>query len=437
MTGVMTEILFVAVLIIGNGALAMSELAIISARQVRLSQIAAKGNKGAEVALKLAAEPNQFLSAVQIGITLVGILAGAFGGATIAEQLGRRLEQIPVLAPYSEGIGVAVVVLGITYFSLVFGELVPKRLALNRAEQIASAVARPVRLLSVIASPAVRLLSFSTDAVLRVFGGKPSGEPPITEDEIRMLMRQGTAAGVFEAAEENLVRNVFRLVDKRVVGLMTPRHEIAWLDIDDPPEANQNKIARSPHSRFPVCEGSIDKVVGVVRAKDLLVQQSSGQAFNLQAVMRQPILVPESTRAVKVLEVFKQTGRHLAVVVDEHGGTEGLVTHHDMLQAIVGDIPLAGELAESPVVQREDGSWLIDGAILVDELRELLQLKELPWTETGKFQTLGGFMMTRLGRIPSVGEHFELNGVRFEVVDMDGRRVDKVLIAPRLKSSDG
>jgi putative hemolysin len=407
----MTEILFVALLILANGVLAMSELAIVSARRVRLSQIAAKGDKGAEVALQLAAEPNHFLSAVQIGITLVGILAGAFGGATIAEQLGRRLEQIAVLAPYSEGIGVVVVVLGITYFSLVFGELVPKRLALNRAEQIASAVARPVRLLSVIASPAVRLLSFSTDSVLRVLGGKPSGEPPVTEDEIRMLMRQGTAAGVFEEAEENLVRNVFRLVDKRVVGLMTPRHEITWLDIDEAPHVNQNKIAESPHSRFPVCEGSIDKVVGVVRAKELLAQQSSGQPLNLQAVMRQPILVPESTRAVKVLEVFKQTGRHLAVVVDEHGGTEGLVTHHDMLQAIVGDIPQAGEHVESPVVQREDGSWLIDGSILVDELTELLQLKQLSRTETGEFQTLGGFMMTRLGRIPPVGEHFELNGV--------------------------
>ena len=436
MTSVMTEILFVALLIIVNGVLAMSELALVSARRIRLSQIAEKGDKGAEVALQLAAEPNHFLSAVQIGITLVGILAGAFGGATIAEQLGGRLEQIPVLAPFSEAIGVAVVVLGITYFSLVFGELVPKRLALNRAEQIASLVSRPIRLLSVITFPAVRLLSFSTETVLSVFGQKPAGEPPVTEHEIRALMRHGTAAGVFEEVEENLVRNVFRLTDRRVVGLMTPRHETAWLDIDDAPQANQKKIAQSPHSRFPVCDGSIDKVLGVVRAKDLLVQQSSGQPFNLQAVMRQPILVPESARAVKVLEVFKQTGRHLAVVVDKHGGTEGIITHHDMLQAIVGGIPLAGERAESPVVQREDGSWLVDGSILVDELKELLQLKQVPWTETGKFQTLGGFMMTRLGRIPSVGEHFERNGVRFEVVDMDGRRVDRVLIAPLLKGSD-
>jgi putative hemolysin len=433
MTAITIEILFIILLIAGNGLLAMSEFAIASARKARLQNLAERGDARARVALELADEPNQFLSTVQIGITLVGILAGAFGGATLAEQLAGRLEVIEPLAPYSEAIAVAVVVLAITYLSLVFGELVPKRLALSNSERVASAVARPMRLLSVIAAPAVRLLSFSTDTVLRLLGVKPSGEPPVTEDEIKVLIRQGTVAGVFEEAEEDLVQNVFRLGDRRVRALMTPRHEIVCLDIDDPPELNQRRVAESAHSRFPVCQGSIDKLSGIVRAKDLLVQQMSGGPFDLRAIMRPPLFIPDSMRALTVLEEFKQTGRHLALVIDEHGGIEGLITHHDILSALVGNIPMVDELVELQIVQREDGSWLIDGALLIDELKDLYDLKRLPGEEEETFQTVGGFVMWYLGRVPSIGEHFEWNGLRFEVLDMDRRRIDKVLVTPLKK----
>jgi putative hemolysin len=430
MTAITIEILFIILLIAGNGLLAMSEFAIASVRKVRLQNLAERGDARARIALELANQPNQFLSTVQIGITLVGILAGAFGGATLAEQLATRLEAISPLAPYSDAIGVALVVLGITYLSLGFGELVPKRLALNNSERVASAVAKPMRLLSIVAAPAVRLLSFSTDTVLRLLGMKPSGEPPVTEDEIKVLIRQGTVAGVFEEAEEDLVENVFKLGDRRVSALMTPRHEIIWLYIDDPPELNLRRVAESTHSRFPVCQGSIDKLIGVVRAKDLLVQQMSGSPFDLRAVMRPPLGIPESMRSLKVLELFKETGRHLALIIDEHGGIEGLITHHDILAALVGYIPIVGEPAELQIVEREDGSWLIDGTLLIDELRDIFDIRKLPGQVEERFQTVGGFVMWYLGHIPSVGEHFEWNGLRFEVVDMDGRRIDKVLISP-------
>lgn len=430
MTALIIEIIFIILLIAGNGVLAMSELAIVSARKVRLQHLADRGDMRARAALQLANEPNEFLSTVQIGITLVGILAGTFGGATIAEQLADRLESFPPLADYSEAIAVAVVVLSITYFSLVFGELVPKRLALSNSERIASGLARPMRLLSIIAAPAVRLLTFSTDVVLRLAGIKPPRETPVTEDEIRMLIRQGTTAGVFDKAEEDLIKNVFRLGDRRVSALMTPRQDIVWLDANDPPKLNQRRVAESPHSRFPVCEGHLDKLVGVVRAKDLLTHQVNQQPFDLRLAMRQALVIPESMQALKALELFRQTGRHLAIIMDEHGGTEGLITHHDILASIVGDFPLIGEPPEHRVVRREDGSWLMDGALLIDEFREILQMRRLPGEESGAFQTLGGFIMSFLGRVPSVGEHFEWNGLRFEVVDMDGRRVDKVLVSP-------
>lgn len=426
---VVIEIIFIILLIIANGTLAMSEMAIVSARKARLQHLAEQGDARAQSALRLAGEPNQFLSTVQIGITLVGILAGAFGGATLAEQMAGRLDDIPLLAPYSEAIGVAVVVLIITYLSLIFGELVPKRLALSNPERIASAIAKPMRLVSAIASPAVRLLSLSTEGVLRLLGAKPSGEPPVTEEEIRLMIRQGALAGVFEQAESNLVENVFRLGDRRVSALMTPRHEILWLGLDDSPEVNQRKVTESAHSRFPVCKGTIDNLVGIVRAKDLLTQHLRGEPFNLQTVARQPLVMPEGMLALNALEMFKQTGRHLALVVDEHGGTEGLITHHDILAAIVGDIPIIGEPVEAQIVKRDDGSWLVDGSLLLDEFKERFRIRRLPGEEDGSFHTLAGFVMMSLGRIPVVGDHFESNGLRFEVVDMDGRRIDKILVS--------
>jgi putative hemolysin len=312
----------------------------------------------------------------------------------------------------------------------VIGELVPKRLALNDPERIAVAVAGLMRALSVLASPLVRLLSFSTDLILQLLGVRPSLEPPVTEEEIKVLLEQGTEAGVFEAAEQDLVESVFTLGDRRASALMTPRHEVAWLDVEDPPEVLEQKIVACPYSRFPVAQGSLDNVLGEVDAKDLLARSLAGEAFNLRALVRKPLYVPEIMPALKVLEVFKQSGTQMAMVLDEYGSIQGLVTLTDILEAIVGDIPSAEELAEPPVMQREDGSWLLDGMLPIDEFKELFQLGDLPGEEQGLYQTLAGFVMSQIGRIPAPADHFEWAGFRFEVMDMDGARVDKVLVVP-------
>ncbi|HWP41874.1 MAG TPA: hemolysin family protein, partial [Blastocatellia bacterium] len=347
------------------------------------------------------------------------------------------IDNIPALAAYSKAIGVGLVVLAITYLSLILGELVPKRLALSNSEKIASAMARPMRLLSVIASPAVRLLSFSTDAVLKVLGVKPSAEPPVTEEEIKILIRQGTEAGVFEEAEKDIVENVFRLGDQHVRSLMTPRTQINYFDVKDSPEEIQRKLAENSHSRFPVCDGNLDRVLGIVRAKDILAQLLGGNPVDLRAVLRQAVFAPESMRAMTALEYFKQSGVHLLLVIDEYGGTEGLITHHDVLEAIVGDIALTREPDEHQAVQREDGSWLLDGMTPLDEMKEILHIKKLPGEDWESYHTLAGFVLMKMGRIPKIGERFEWGGMRFEVMDLDGRRVDKVLVTPVGKAAPG
>jgi putative hemolysin len=435
MSAIVIESLLIILLVIINGVLAMSEMAVVSARKVRLQQRAEKGDAGARVALELANAPSRFLSTIQIGITLVGIFAGAFGGATIAAELDARLEQIPGLAPYSEAIALGAVVAAITYLSLIIGELVPKRLALNNPEGIAAKIARPMRQLSVIASPVVRLLGFSTESVLRLLGVRKNTEPPVTEEEIKLMIKQGAEAGVFDEAEQDMVTNVFRLGDRRTGALMTPRYEIVWIDIKDSPAEIERRFNEHRHSRFPVCDGSIDHVLGIVRAKDLLACCLAGKAIDLQAALRMPLFVPENMPALKALEMFKQTGTHLAIVLDEHGGMQGLVTHHDLMEAIVGDIPSAGLPTESPAVRREDGSWLLDGALPVDEFQQILGLKQMPDDEHGDYQTLAGFVLQQIGRIPVAGEQFEWRGLRFEVVDMDRRRIDKMLVQPAREGS--
>jgi len=430
MSPVFFQILFLLLLIVANGVFAMSEIAIVSARKVRLQQWANEGNARARAALELANAPNHLLSTVQVGITLVGIFAGAFGGATLAEPLAGLLRQVPFLAPYSQALSLGIVVLSITYLSLIVGELVPKRLALNSPERIAATVAAPMRALSAIAAPVVYLLSASTEAVLRMMGIKPSAEPQITEEEIKVLIEQGTEAGTFEVAEQDMVQRVFRLGDRRVNGLMTPRLEITWLDLEESPEENRHRMATSAHSRFPVCQGSLDNVVGIVQVKDLLARSLAGEPIELTASLQTPLFVPESMLALKVLELFKQSGTHTALVVDEYGVVQGLVTLNDILEAIVGDIPSIDDLAEPQVVQREDGSWLLDGMLPVEEFLQLFEIEELPEEESGNYQTLGGFMISHLERIPSPADYFEWHGLRFEVMDMDGNRVDKVLVMP-------
>lgn len=429
------EIIFILVLILANGLLAMAEIAFVSVRKARLQYRAEAGDRRAQEALELANNPSDLLSATQIGITLVGILAGALGGATIASQIAALLRNVEVLAPYSNALAIVLVVTVISYLSLILGELAPKRLGLNNAERVASMLARPMRLLTRLTSPVVRFLTFSTDVVLRLLGVQPSDEPPVTEDEIRVLLEQGTEAGVFEEAEQDMVEGVFRLGNRRVGLLMTPRREIAWLDLEDPPEETQRKIIQSVHSRLPVGEGSLDQVVGIVQAKVLLVRILSGEPLDLGAALEPAQFVPESMPALRVLELFRESGVHIALVVDEFGGIQGLVTIYDILEAIVGDIPDVGQVEEPEVVQREDGSWLMDGGLPIDEFKEIFDLSALPEEDRGYYQTLGGFIMTHLGRVPSTSDHFEWAGLRFEVVDMDGFRIDKVMILPERREN--
>ncbi|MGH8000180.1 MAG: hemolysin family protein, partial [Brasilonema sp.] len=403
----------------------------VSSRKVRLQQLANQGDPKARAALKLAEAPNQFLSTVQVGITLIGILTGAFGGATIAEKLAPYLKLVPFLASYSEVIAVVIVVLIITYLSLIIGELVPKRLALNNPERIATAVAIPMRALSALASPAVYLLSASTDLVLRILGIGPSTEPQVTEEEIKILIEQGTEEGTFEEAEQDMVARVFRFGDRPVNSFMTPRPDIVWLDLEDSTEENRRKVIDGGYSRYPVSQGGLDNVLGIIPVTDLLARSFCGEKLDLTVGLRQPVYVPESTRGLKVLELFKQTVTHMALVVDEYGVIQGLVTLNDVMIEIVGDVPSVDGQEDPQIVQREDGSWLLDGMLSIDEFFELFDVEELSHENRRSYQTLGGFVMSHLGRIPSAADHFEWQDMRLEVMDMDGNRVDKVLVMPK------
>lgn len=422
------EVLIILVLLIANGVFAMSEIAIVSARKGRLQQLAEEGSASAQTALGLATNPNEFLSTVQIGITLIGILAGAFGGATLAEGIAAGLATIPALVPYSEAIGVGVVVVVITYLSLIIGELVPKRVALNNPERIAASVAGPMKALSRVASPLVRLLSASTDVVIRLFGIKLSDEPPITEEEVKVLIEQGTQVGVFEPVEQDMIEGVLRLGGRGVGAVMTSRTQLVWIDIEDPAEEIFRKVVGSHHSRFPVARENLDNVLGIIHAKDLLAQHWQGQPLDLKPLLREPLFVPESMPALRLLELFKKNGTHVAMVLDEYGGVQGMVTHNDILEDIAGYVNAPDAPAEPQAAQREDGSWLVDGLMHIDRLKEIFDLDELPREELSGYQTVGGFMVDQIGSIPGAGQSFEWSGLRFEVVDMDAHRVDKVLV---------
>jgi putative hemolysin len=424
------DLLIILLLIIVNGALAMSEIAVVSARKARLQQSAEAGDTRARAALELAKHPTRFLATVQIGITLVGVLAGAFGGASVAARLTPWIGRVPLLAPHSEAISLGLVVVVITYLSLVIGELAPKQLALYAPERVAAFSAQPMRWLSNLASPLVRLLSVSTELVLRIAGARPTTEPPVTPEEIGVLMAQGAQAGVFEKTEERIVKRLFRLGDRVARTLMTPRPEIVCLDLDDPLEENLSKLTAGVYTRFPVVRGSLDNVLGIVQAKDLLRPCLQECPLDLTAYLHPPLFVSETLSAFKLLEMFRETRVHTALVVDEYGSVQGLVTLNDVLEGIVGDMPAFDEPAEAEITRREDGSWLLDGMLDSERAREHLKLGALPGAERGAFHTLGGFIMMQLGRVPVAGDYFEWSGWRFEVVDMDDRRIDKVLAAP-------
>jgi putative hemolysin len=430
MDSLSTQIFIIAALIIANGLFAMAEIAIVSARKARLQQRAEEGDEGARIALELANSPSRFLPTIQIGITLIGIFAGAFGGATIADKLAPELNRISWIAPHGGAVSLFIVVLAITFLSLIIGELVPKQIALQHAERISTAFAPAIRSLAWVASPLVHLLSLSTHLVLRLFGIKPSAETSVTEEEIKLMIEQGTQEGVFEPTEQEMVERVFRLGDRTVNALMTPRPDVIWLDLNDPPEEIQSKITSNSHTHYPVAEDQIDTIIGMVNSKDLLSQNLSCRPIDLRSVLQPALFIPESMSALDLLERFKKKRTHVALVIDEHGGFQGLITTSDVLEAIVGDIPTPGESEEADVIHREDGSWLVDGKVLADELKELLQKDELPFEDENLYQTLGGLVMAFLDRIPRSGNHFDWDGYRFEVVDMDGHRVDKVLIKP-------
>lgn len=431
MSSVAREIITVLLLIVANGVFAMSEMAIVSSRKLRLQELAEDGDPRAQVALDLANAPNRFLSTVQVGITLIGILAGAFGGATIAGTLATVLAQVPQLAQYSQAIALGIVVLCITYLSLIIGELVPKRLALNNPEKIATTMARPMRRLSAIAYPLVHLLSLSTEGVLKLLGVNTSDELAYySEEEIKAMVRQGAEAGMFEAAEQDMVERVFHLGDQHAGALMTPRPELVWLNVNDTDEINRRKMIDTTHSRYPVCQDSLDEVLGVVHVTDLLSRSLEGAPFNLAENLRQPLFIPENTSALKVLELFKQSSTHIAMVVDEYGVIQGVVTLNDVMEVVIGDVPFADTPQESPAIQREDGSWLFDGMLSIDRFIDTFELDEIPPSERGNYQTLGGFVIHQLGRIPRSSDHFMWHGFRFEIVDMDGNRVDKIWVIP-------
>ena len=416
------EILVIAILILVNGILAMSEAALVASRKARLQNRINEGDKASLVALKLIERPNVFLSTIQIGITLIGVLAGALGGATLAETLAVSLAKIPVVSEYSESLALGIVVVVITILSLWLGELVPKRLGLHSPEQIARVVAGPMLLISRIFSPFISLMSWATDLVIRLIGVEPSLEPPITEEELQVLIDQGTQAGVFEESEQDMVEGIFSLGDSRVYSLMTPRTELVWLDVTDSVEEIRQKIAECPYSRFPVREDSLETILGIVKSRDLLVDSLSGKEIDLRALLKPAYFIPETMFASHALELFKEKNTELLLVVDEFGGLQGLLTINDVLEEIVG----AMEFEEPQATQRQDGSWLLDGMLEVDEFKELFDFNSLPHED--EYETLSGFVMASLGRMPQAADQFEWSGYRFEVMDMDGRRVDKVQV---------
>jgi putative hemolysin len=421
------ELLLVSVLIVLNGVFVMSEMAIVSARKVRLQQLANNGDRRADVALDLAMSPDRFLPTVQVGITLMAILSGARGESAISRLLAPQLEQwLP--RQYSEPIAATLAIAAITYLTIVIAELVPKQIALNSPEKIASFVARPIDLLARLSTPLIFMLSRSTNFVVKLFGIRRTERPEVTEEEIKVMIEQGTETGMFEESEQDMVEGVLSLGDLKIGALMTPRPDITWIDINDRVGITRQKIIDSDYSRLPVCEGELDRVLGVVHVADLLSQTLKGEEINLTASLSQPLFIPESTRGLKVLEQFKKFGTHIAMVVDEYGVIQGLVTMHDLFEEIFGDITDFNEEPEEPqIIQREDGSWLLDGMLSIEELLEQFDIPESA-IDRGNYHTLGGFAIMQLGKIPISGEYFEWRKLRFEIIDMDGKRVDKILV---------
>ncbi|MCE5284598.1 MAG: hemolysin family protein [Pelosinus sp.] len=420
------EIAIIFILIIANGIFAMTEIAIVSSRKARLEKRAAEGSAGAKAALELASDPTQLLSTVQVGISVIGVVTGAYGGATIAQALAVYFQPLPLIGGYANALSMVMVIAAITYLSLIIGELVPKRIALNNPEAMAIAIAIPMQIFARIFSPLVKLLSFSTEFSLKAIGIKEPADPGVTEEEIKIMIAEGTAIGTFEETEKDIVDRVFHLGDMRVSSLMTPRTQIDWLDLEESDEHNWTVITESHHSKLPVASGSLDDIAGVIYTRDILAVRHSS-ALPIEQNIQEPLFVPRNLRAFKLLEQFQKTGMYIAFIIDEFGGMVGLVTIHDILEELVGELPQE-EDSNPSIVKRDDTSWLMDGLLPIDEFKELFDFKEMPGEDNEHYQTLGGFITSYLGNMPKTGETFEWADFKFEIVDMDRMRIDKVLV---------
>jgi putative hemolysin len=424
------DIALLLFLILLNGVLAMSEIAVVSSRKSRLQRLADDGSPGAASALLLSNEPSVFLSTVQVGITTVGILSGAIGEAALADPLTTWLASFTPFEPYARGTAMTLVVVALTYFSVVVGELVPKRLGLLAPETIASLIAPPMNVLARVARPLVWLLSSSSSLLLRIMGARPREEPPVTNDEINVLMGQGAEAGVFHESEQALVSNVLRLDEQRIAAIMTHRKDIYLLDLDEPEAEIRSRLSDSPFTRVVVCRSGVEHIVGVLRTADLLKAALAGEPLAVEAFLRPPLYVPEGVTTTHLLESFRKARQQCALIVDEYGELQGLVTLTDVLTSIVGELPSSDIAEEQDVVVRSDGSLLIDGSVTIERVKQVLKCEDhLPGEEENAFNTLGGFVMYVLGRIPVVTDCFEVAGYRYEVMDMDKNRVDKMLLS--------
>ncbi len=422
------DFVFLMLLLVANGFLSMAEMAIVSSRRPRLQTLADDGKPGAARALALAEDPGDFLSTVQIGITAIGIFTGAFGGATFSQPVADLIARVPALAPYAQPLAVFLVVLVTTYLSLIVAELTPKRIALNNPEQLASFVAGPMTMLARLAHPLVVLLNRSSEWLARALGVRPSSAPAVTDEEVRIMLQQGAQTGIFEPIEEEIVTQVFRLSDRRASAIMTPRTDIDWIEVGQSEAEIRALIMESSHSRFPLAETSLDHVVGVVLVRDLLLQRMTDATADLRAIARPALFLPESMTALDVIESMRESRSHMALIINEYGGLEGLVTINDIVEAILGSVEELGPEDDMEIVEREDGSWLVDGMLSVDEFQDYFRVPDLPARDELDYQTVGGMIMAILERVPAVGSHVRVDGLRLEVVDMDGRRVDKVLV---------
>jgi putative hemolysin len=423
------ELLILSVLILLNGLFAMSEMAVVSSRKVRLQQWADEGRAGAKAALAVANDPSNFLSTIQVGITVIGVTSGAFGEASFASSLTNWLAQWPALAHYAESLALVLVVTCITIASIIVGELVPKRLALLSAERIATVVARPMQVLSSLTYPVVRVLSAVTDGILALFGARGVKEPHVTEEEINLLMEQGAEAGVFEKHEPALVARVFRLDDLNVTAVMTPRSDIVVLDLEDSAEANIRRMLESRHSRFPVVRGEPNNIDGIVLTNVLFEDSIAGRPLDLASRLVKPLFVPQTLTAMEVVAAFKKHRQTMALVVNEFGDLQGLVTLNDIMEALVGDIATVEDEADRDAIRRDDGSWLIDGNMTIERFKDVVGIDEsFPEEGLHPYHTVAGFVMLQLGRVPQVGDKFQWSRLQVEVLDMDRNRIDKVLV---------